>query len=63
MVANMGPADYNYDETLSTLRYACAPPEEAPGRPPRTLARHANRAARRGRRELSPGTPAAPLIR
>ena len=32
MVANMGPADYNYDETLSTLRYACAPPpEEAPG--------------------------------
>jgi hypothetical protein len=22
MVANMGPADYNYDETLSTLRYA-----------------------------------------
>ena len=22
MIANMGPADYNYDETLSTLRYA-----------------------------------------
>ena len=22
MVANLGPADYNYDETLSTLRYA-----------------------------------------
>merc|ERR1719335_1505392 len=22
MVANVGPADYNYDETLSTLRYA-----------------------------------------
>lgn len=22
MVANMGPASYNYDETLSTLRYA-----------------------------------------
>ena len=22
MVANMGPADYNYDESLSTLRYA-----------------------------------------
>ena len=22
MVANMGPADYNYDETMSTLRYA-----------------------------------------
>ena len=22
MVANIGPADYNYDETLSTLRYA-----------------------------------------
>merc|ERR1712070_382660 len=22
MCANMGPADYNYDETLSTLRYA-----------------------------------------
>jgi hypothetical protein len=22
MVANMGPADYNYDETISTLRYA-----------------------------------------
>ncbi len=22
MVANMGPADWNYDETLSTLRYA-----------------------------------------
>ncbi len=23
MVANMGPADYNYDETLSTLRFVC----------------------------------------
>jgi hypothetical protein len=22
MIANVGPADYNYDETLSTLRYA-----------------------------------------
>ena len=22
MVANMGPADYNFDETISTLRYA-----------------------------------------
>jgi len=22
MVANVGPADYNYDETVSTLRYA-----------------------------------------
>lgn len=22
MVANIGPADYNYDETLNTLRYA-----------------------------------------
>ena len=22
MVANMGPADYNFDESLSTLRYA-----------------------------------------
>jgi kinesin family protein 3/17 len=22
MIANCGPADYNYDETLSTLRYA-----------------------------------------
>lgn len=22
MVANVGPADWNYDETLSTLRYA-----------------------------------------
>jgi hypothetical protein len=22
MVANIGPADWNYDETLSTLRYA-----------------------------------------
>jgi len=22
MVANIGPADYNYDETISTLRYA-----------------------------------------
>ncbi len=22
MCANMGPADWNYDETLSTLRYA-----------------------------------------
>ena len=22
MVANIGPADYNFDETLSTLRYA-----------------------------------------
>ena len=22
MIANMGPADYNFDETLSTLRYA-----------------------------------------
>ena len=22
MVTNVGPADYNYDETLSTLRYA-----------------------------------------
>ena len=22
MVANIGPADYNYDETMSTLRYA-----------------------------------------
>jgi len=22
MIANMGPADWNYDETLSTLRYA-----------------------------------------
>ena len=22
MCANCGPADYNYDETLSTLRYA-----------------------------------------
>jgi kinesin family protein 3/17 len=22
MVANVGPADYNYDETRSTLRYA-----------------------------------------
>ena len=22
MIANLGPADYNYDETLSTLRYA-----------------------------------------
>lgn len=22
MVANMGPADWNYDESLSTLRYA-----------------------------------------
>ncbi|CAF5132977.1 unnamed protein product, partial [Rotaria magnacalcarata] len=21
-IANIGPADYNYDETLSTLRYA-----------------------------------------
>ena len=23
MIANCGPADYNYDETLSTLRYVC----------------------------------------
>jgi hypothetical protein len=22
MIANIGPVDYNYDETLSTLRYA-----------------------------------------
>ena len=22
MIANVGPADYNYDETISTLRYA-----------------------------------------
>ena len=22
MVANIGPADYNFDETMSTLRYA-----------------------------------------
>lgn len=22
MCANIGPADYNYDETMSTLRYA-----------------------------------------
>lgn len=22
MIANVGPADWNYDETLSTLRYA-----------------------------------------
>jgi hypothetical protein len=22
MIANLGPADYNFDETLSTLRYA-----------------------------------------
>lgn len=22
MIANISPADYNYDETLSTLRYA-----------------------------------------
>src|SRR5690554_5581359 len=22
VIANMGPADYNYDETMSTLRYA-----------------------------------------
>jgi len=22
MIANVGPADYNYDETLNTLRYA-----------------------------------------
>ena len=22
MISNLGPADYNYDETLSTLRYA-----------------------------------------
>jgi hypothetical protein len=22
MIANVGPADYNFDETLSTLRYA-----------------------------------------
>ena len=22
MIANVGPADYNYEETLSTLRYA-----------------------------------------
>ena len=22
MIANCGPADYNYDETMSTLRYA-----------------------------------------
>ena len=22
MVANLGPADYNFDETMSTLRYA-----------------------------------------
>jgi len=22
MIANLGPADYNYDESLSTLRYA-----------------------------------------
>ncbi len=22
MIANIGPADYNYDETISTLRYA-----------------------------------------
>ena len=22
MIANMGPADYNYDESISTLRYA-----------------------------------------
>ena len=22
MIANIGPADYNYEETLSTLRYA-----------------------------------------
>jgi hypothetical protein len=22
MVANVGPADWNYDETMSTLRYA-----------------------------------------
>ena len=22
MIANIGPADYNFDETLSTLRYA-----------------------------------------
>ena len=24
MIANCGPADYNYDETLSTLRYVCS---------------------------------------
>lgn len=24
MVANVGPADWNYDETLSTLRCVCA---------------------------------------
>ena len=22
MIANIGPADYNYDETITTLRYA-----------------------------------------
>lgn len=22
MIANLGPADYNFDETLTTLRYA-----------------------------------------
>ena len=22
MIANIGPADYNFDETISTLRYA-----------------------------------------
>ncbi len=22
MIANLGPADYNFDETISTLRYA-----------------------------------------
>lgn len=22
MIANVGPADYNYDETISSLRYA-----------------------------------------
>lgn len=22
MIANVGPADYNYDETMNTLRYA-----------------------------------------
>ena len=22
MIANLGPADYNYDETISTLRWA-----------------------------------------
>ena len=43
MVANMGPADYNYEESLSTLRYANRAKNiknKAPPTPPHTHTPH-----------------------